>query len=533
MTRPNFLLFVTDEQRADHLGCYGNPIVRTRHIDSLAKRGLAFDRFYVASPICMPNRSTLMTGRMPSVNGVYTNGLPLPLETVTFVDLLRAAGYRTALVGKCHLQNMTATAVDESTFPVRGAGEPPPAALREAQARRIAGPEYERERSDLWVANPRRDIETPHYGFDHVRFANLHGDLVEGHYTGWLAERHSAPDSLRGPANALPGHGYAAPQAWRTRMPEELYPTSYVADETISYLEDHARDGGGRPFFVQCSFPDPHHPFTPPGKYWDMYDPDSIPVPPSHGARHVEPPPFMLRLQEEFAVGAAKRDHVQPFACTAREAREIIALTYGMITMIDDAVGRILSALSALGLDGDTVVAFTSDHGDLMGDHGLMLKHCFHQEGLIRAPFVWADPADPAAARADLLSGTIDIASTVLARAGLAPYHGIQGFDVVTAAREGRELPRRGMMIEEDDLPINANVEAYTRVRSFVTGRWRLTFWPDDDFCELYDRRADPLELVNLWNDPASRDDKAALLEEMALERIALEEWAPRSKFCA
>lgn len=89
------------------------------------------------------------------------------------------------------------------------------------------------------------------------------------------------------------------------------------------------------------------------------------------------------------------------------------------------------------------------------------------------------------------------------------------------------------MMIEEDDLPINANVEAYTRVRSFVTGRWRLTFWPDDDFCELYDRRSDPLELVNLWNDPASRDNKAALLEGMALERIALEEWAPRSKFCA
>ena len=533
MTRPNFLLFVTDEQRADHLGCYGNPIVRTRHIDSLAKRGLAFDRFYVASPICMPNRSTLMTGRMPSVNGVYTNGLPLPLETVTFVDLLRAAGYRTALLGKCHLQNMTATVVDESTFPVRGAGDPPPAALREAQARRITGPDYERERFDLWVANPKRDIETPYYGFDHVRFANLHGDMVEGHYTGWLAERHAAPSSLRGPANALPGHGYAAPQAWRTRMPEELYPTSYVAEETISYLEDHARDGGGRPFFVQCSFPDPHHPFTPPGKYWDMYDPDSIPVPPSHGARHVEPPPFMLRLQEEFAAGAAKRDHVQPFACTAREARETIALTYGMITMIDDAVGRILSALSALGLDGDTVVAFTSDHGDLMGDHGLMLKHCFQHEGLIRAPFVWADPAGPAAARTDLLSGTIDIASTVLARAGLAPYHGIQGFDVVTAAREGRELPRRGMMIEEDDLPINANVEAYTRVRSFVTGRWRLTFWPDDDFCELYDRRSDPLELVNLWNDPASRDDKAALLEAMALERIALEEWAPRSKFCA
>ena len=192
-SRPNFLLFITDQQRADHVGCYGNEIVRTPNTDGLAARGLAFDRFYVACPICMPNRATLMTGRMPSVNGVFTNGLPLPLEAITFVDLLRAAGYRTALLGKSHLQNMLPTLVDESTYPIRGPGESPPAALREAHARRTTGRDYERERSDLWVKNPGRQVDTPHYGFDHVRFANLHGDRVQGHYTGWLAERHPDP----------------------------------------------------------------------------------------------------------------------------------------------------------------------------------------------------------------------------------------------------------------------------------------------------------------------------------------------------
>ncbi len=106
-SRPNFLLFITDQHRADFLGCYGHPVLRTPHIDSIAAQGTAFDRFYVASPVCQPNRASLMTGRMPSVHDVRSNGIPLSMDAVTFVDLLRDAGYQTALVGKSHLQNFT------------------------------------------------------------------------------------------------------------------------------------------------------------------------------------------------------------------------------------------------------------------------------------------------------------------------------------------------------------------------------------------------------------------------------------------
>jgi arylsulfatase A-like enzyme len=168
-----------------------------------------------------------------------------------------------------------------------------------------------------------------------------------------------------------------------------------------------------------------------------------------------------------------------------------------------------------------------------MGDHGLMLKHCFHQEGLLRVPFIWADPDQPAGKRSDLLSGTIDIASTVLARAGLAPYHGIQGYDVVTAAGAGEALPRLGMVVEEDELPMNANCGHFMRTRTFVTGRWRMTYWLEEEFGELYDRENDPLELHNLWNEPAARADKAVLIEMMMRERISLEEMAPRASYCA
>ena len=107
VNRPNVLLIITDQHRADHLGCYGNRQVRTPHLDWLAARGQRFERCYVANPICMPNRATLLTGRMPSVNGVRHNGVPLPLESVTFAEVMRRAGYRTALIGKAHLQSQS------------------------------------------------------------------------------------------------------------------------------------------------------------------------------------------------------------------------------------------------------------------------------------------------------------------------------------------------------------------------------------------------------------------------------------------
>src|SRR6202048_4773276 len=107
MRRPNFLVFITDQHRVDYLSCYGHPVLKTPHIDSIAARGTFFERFYVATPVCMPNRSTLMTGRMPSVHGVRSNGSPPPLQAHTFVDALRAAGFATALVGKSHLQNFS------------------------------------------------------------------------------------------------------------------------------------------------------------------------------------------------------------------------------------------------------------------------------------------------------------------------------------------------------------------------------------------------------------------------------------------
>lgn len=517
---PNFILFVTDQHRADHLGCYGNTVVRTPAIDSIAARGTRFERFYVANPVCMPNRASLMTGRMPSVHGVRHNGIPLSFDHVTFVELLAAAGYATALAGKSHLQNFTGKPAPFG-FPDAPGKAAPPEALREADRRQRRGAAYEAENDTLWRQGDHR-VETPFYGFTRADICTGHGDQVGGDYRRWLAARHPAPDSLTGPANALPDAGRKAPQAWRTKLPEELYPTAYVEDRATDFLHSQA-GANAAPFFLQVSFPDPHHPFTPAGRFWDMYDPAAMTLPASFAGGDLAP---LRRMRDELAQGTAVRDlPTVPFAVTPDEARVILALTYGMITMVDEVIGRILGTLAALGLDEDTVVMFTSDHGDYMGDHGLMTKYLLHYQGLVRVPFIIADPAPAKAGnttRRDL-GGTIDIAPTILARAGLQPFNGMQGRDLFDAATAAPDA----ILIEEDSQIPMFGEAARERVRTLVTDRWRLTHHHGPGWWELYDLAADADENINLWGRPDLRDVAEALCRQMIDRMTALQDVSP------
>lgn len=522
--RPNFILFVTDQQRWDHLGCNGASVLKTPHIDAIAGAGIRFDRFNVASAVCMPNRATLMTGRMPSSHGVRFNGVPLRRDSVTFVDLLRAAGYKTGLVGKSHLQNFTELKAvrPEPADP----GAPPPDALAEARRHDIAGPEYAQEKPPSDVSQGYLELEKPFYGFDHVDLCTAHGDRVRGHYDVWLKERRPDADGLRGAQNALPTPDYSAPQAWHTAIPEELYPSSYVALKTEAYLEDYASGPGDAPFFLQCSFPDPHHPYTPPGKYFRLYDPADIPLPASFGAP--DPEPTVAHIHNQTLDPDLPHLRIMPFAPSARHAQEIIALTYGMIAMIDDCIGRVMATLRRLGLDEDTVVLFTSDHGDFMGDHGLMLKGPLHYQGLIRVPFIWADPKDDhAGARTDALAGSIDVAQTVLARAGLAPFNGVQGHDLGPVIRGEADAVRAGMIVEQDAQRPNFHFTQPIRARTYVNDRWRLSRYVGSDFAELYDLQNDPLELNNLWRDPAHAETRAELQSQMLMAMIENQDQSP------
>ena len=526
MPAPNILLIITDQQRADYLGCAGHPVLKTPNIDAIAERGVRFERFYVANPICMPNRSSLMTGRMASLHGVRHNGIALDLEANTFVDLLKSAGYNTGLIGKSHLQNFAGNPpLMTGPKPKPGFG-PPPAGLAEAR-KGVPGAldqGYDNEIPENWDIEPGFTVRTPFYGFDSVDLTTWHGDKVGGDYAWWLQEQTGDHRAMRGPDNAL-ASDVVCPQAWRTALPEALYPTAYIGMRTAQWLERAAEDG--RPFFAMCSFNDPHHPFTPPGKYWDMYDAADMVLPPSFQPADNRSIPPLAALWREYRDGTALRDSQALFVVDEREAREAMALTCGMITAIDDAVGVILNKLGALGLADNTVVMFTSDHGDFMGDHQLLLKGPLHFQSLIKVPFIWSDPAGPSGATTSNLSGTIDIARTVLERAGLEPYNGIQGRSLLAAACAKESDPPEAVLIEEDGQRTYMGFDAPVRARTLVTRRHRMTIYHGVAWGVLHDLEVDPHEMTNLWDDPGHAGVRSEMFERMARKQMELVDRSP------
>lgn len=524
--RPNFLFITTDQHCADHLGCYGNPVVHTPQIDSLAAQGRRFSRFHVATSVCMPNRATLMTGRMPSVHGLRCNGIPLSQQSTTFVDLLRAAGYRTGLAGKCHLQNMTDLPPQMPVPPLPLGLTPPPQPLADAVQNRWDHGRYDNELLNRWRDDPAHRVQTPYYGFDHVDLCTMHGDMVDGEYARWLSGQVGDIDALRGPGNALPDARYRVPQGYRTRIPEHLYPSRWIADRAIAQI-DAAADTA-QPFFLHCSFPDPHHPFTPPGHYWDMYDPESIELPASFGDKLQDVFQPVAELRRERQEGRARVQSTVAYAAEAREVREAIALTYGMITMIDDMVGRLLAHLRARGLDRNTVVIFTSDHGDFMGSHGLLLKSALHYQSLIRVPFIWAEPGmNHPGQTSPGLASTVDIARSVLERAGLAPYAGIQGHSLLPCLEDPSHRLRQALLIEEDGHAPTFGLDVPVRMRTVLTEQHRLSIYDQHAWAELYDFASDPHEQHNLIDDTRSQGIRASMFEALAREMMMAHDRVP------
>lgn len=509
MTRPNILVIMTDQQRADHLGCYGNTVVQTPHIDALAARGTRFERFYVANPICQPNRAALATGQLTSVNGCRQNGIPLGLDCTTYADVLRATGYRTGLVGKAHFQNVSP--VPAAAREAAGAGRAPPEPYDLARKTQRRGPEYQQEIRTQWINDPHRDVPRPYYGFDHLRLCIGHGDQVEGHYSGWLRDRLNGAPDPRGRAAALDGGSTQTPQVWRTAVPEELYPTAYVGEEACAFLQDPSDD----PFLLVASFPDPHHPFTPPGRYFDMYDPADIPLPESYSQPTVARTDLPRHMQRVYEVGGQKPDAYWPFHSDAETTRQMIALNYGAISMIDDWAGRILAALDQSGKAQNTIVVFMSDHGDYMGDHGTILKHGVHSHGLIRVPLIWVDPRRGAAV-SSLQGSAIDFAPTLLQAVGIKCPIGMQGRDLM--AKDAANLP---VLIEDSGLAF-ASTDGRTASRTLVHKGWRMSVFEGSDLGELYDLKVDPHELSNLWSDPVAADQKARLMHHLVERQIAL-----------
>ncbi|RZU62706.1 sulfatase family protein [Zhihengliuella halotolerans] len=517
--RPNILLVVADQLRADHLGFGGDDTVNTPNLDALAERGTVFDEAHVASPTCMPNRASLLAGRWPSAHGTRCNGIPLDPDTSTFVRQLAESGYTTAAVGKMHHQNMGWEFEPDQIEQIR---ETSPLLADEAAPDAVV-----RERTPGWDRHEdraRHDAEylplpDDYYGYGEVDLVIGHGDSPGGHWRHWARERGVDP-ALGGPA-ASTRCSDAWEQVYTSAIPASAHPTEYVGERAEARVRAAAEDED--PFFLFVSFPDPHHPFAPPAEYADRHRPEDVRMPVGFDQDHARSPEHIRRMAARR--GTPDPDPTMTFAVDEQQYREALAAQYGLIEFIDDQIGRLLRALEETGQAENTLIVFTADHGDLFGDHGLMLKHFVHYRAVTRVPLVVAGPGVAAGRAAELVS-TADLAPTFIELSGARAFRGIQGRSL--APLLGRDddgaaavHPWREALLVEEEQPFSPEgLPAPITIRTVLTPRGRMTRYFGSLEVEVYDHGADPDELVNVAADPEAAGLRShlegAMLEVMA-----------------
>lgn len=503
-TKLNVLFIITDQQRADHLSCYGNNVLKTPNLDSLASEGIRFTNAFCNNPICMPNRATLLTGLYPNIHGVRSNGINLPLNVPTITQTLQKMGYRTRAIGKLHLQ--------------------------------FWGPPYKRKFKSAecwgdWMADEvgsnhvRENFPLPYYGFDEVELVTGHGNFLSGHYLfDWLAER--APQYIEPMKERFRVINNFQLLYCETDLTEEVYSTTYVKERTIAFLERYANhDYGEKPFFLFCSFPDPHHPVCPPGRYKDMYSPQNVEIPPSFDdIKNLNTHPFLGYNLPLFR-GSFLRES------TKEEVKKFIALTYGSIAMIDDAIGQILASIDKLNLSDTTMIIFTSDHGDLMGDHGLLLKGPAPFIGVLRVPLIWKVPGiTQSGSISNSLVSSVDIPKTILNLLDIPErYHPskMQGFDITPIIENPNNKIRDYCLIMEDE-ELGPKGPLYCRLNHIITEDYKLTVYEGiKGYGDLFDRKNDPYELNNLWYNENYKDVKINLLDNLIQETLTIQSRYP------
>ena len=497
----NVLFIITDAQRADHLGCGGNTIVKTPNIDNLARESVRFSNYYCTNPICMPNRATLLTGLYPNAHGVRSNGINLNENLPTITKVLHNRGWHTAAIGKIHHQFWLG-----------------PFKHRTKSAESLISWAVDKGKNDPVGKN----FPLPYYGYDEVELISGNGTVCAGHYTEWLEEK--APIFANDMKKRVQNYDNLF-SLFCDEIPGNLYNTTYVKERTISFLERYANGNyGEKPFYLHCSFPDPHYPLFPPKRFQDMYKPEDIELPTNfHDVKnlydhtylgdHLKNPPFKKAFLRES---------------TEEEVRKLTALTYAAISYVDHSVGEILACLENLGYSENTIVIFTSDHGDLMGDHGLLFKGPCPFNGVLNIPLIWKVPGLTRPSVSNSLVSTIDLPKTLLSLLGIKErYHptGMQGFNISPILEDSNKKIRDCVLIENDEEvgPLEA------RLRHLITEDYKLTIYEGlDDFGDIYDRKSDPYELNNLWNDEGFRENRFKLVNKLLQENLRAQTKNPK-----
>ena len=379
MKRPNILILYTDQQRWDALGANGNGEISTPNLDALAARGTNFSCHFVQNPVCMPSRVSMLSSQYPSTLGITRMGVPVPEDLMTLPRLLKQYGYRTANIGKLHF---------------------------------------------LPHANRDHSLSHPSYGFDVLEIADEPG-VYEDAYRAWV--RRQAPDQMDGISAGLPPNTSVWQRAmgiedgiahrgepegrhdYKRAIPfaadDHLTYSAFVGSRTVEFIEQP----GAEPFLCIASFYSPHAPWIAPQTYLDMYDADglSLPAYPADIDRKRPADPAALFSDEQLR--SAKQGY------------------YAMISEVDHYVGRILGALEASGKRDDTIIVFTSDHGEWLGDHLRFGKGYPADDAVSRVPLIIAGPDVDEGGKYDGIVEAVDLVPTLLDLAAIQTPSFMQG----------------------------------------------------------------------------------------------------------
>lgn len=475
--RPNILLIMSDQQRWDSLGCTGADWVSTPHLDRMAGEGTLFANCYANNPICTPSRASLMTGQELPGHGVYQLHDILDSRAVMFPERLRSLGYRTALFGKLHVSGR----------------------MEEASRR------HRHDGFDIyeWCLEPAVDIDSRFNG-----------------YTQWLAREH--PDFL---------DRLRAQRRHRGHDPVEASMNRWGADRTIAYIHEHGAGGADRPFFCKMSVFDPHNPYDNyPREMTQYVDPARIPMP----VREHEADKAVLPW-----AFSAEREHSYLGPLDALSAADFQAMRlgyYAMVAHLDREVGRVLAALDDCGLADDTVVIYTSDHGDMLGDHGGLVKGAMLFDPCIRVPLIVRGGAFRGGNVVQGLVQLHDLPATILCMAGADEEDRARWMptarDIAPLARaEVDEVhpyivcPYRNSGINDQGLYWDPAIHA-TMVRS---GNNKLHIYhpvpgrqPDVRY-RFHDLATDPQELIDLSDQPGAQPQMAHLQQQFTQWLLAME----------
>ena len=473
---PNILLITSDQQRGDCYGFEGRNI-KTPHLDEMARDGTRFSACITPNVVCQPSRASILTGLLPLTHGVRDNGIDLDktIGTAGYAGQFAKAGYKTGFIGKAHFSTF-------HTFEPTGQPE-----------NRNSSDQYD----ENWYG--------PYMGFNYVEM------MIAGHntsppmkppfgqhYERWFYADGHGEERARLHQTHLPPDVGAA-QTWHSALPPLWHNSTWVGDRTIEFL----RNNKDQPFCAWASFPDPHHPFDAPDPWSRMHHPDEVELP-EHRTKDLERRPWWhkpaLENKPEMA-SEELREFREKYSRTTEQSdeqlRHLIANYYGMISLIDHNVGRIMLELDALGLSDNTLVVYTTDHGDWLGDHGLILKGPMHYEGLLRVGLIVKGPGVPTGKVVGDPVSTLDVPATFFDYCGVAPSGEIHS-QSLRPLIEG-DATRDYAYNEWDLHPSRCGVAL--NLRTVRTKRHKMTLDLNSGAGEMYDLENDPNEMDNVFDD--------------------------------